>query len=207
MELKFDLTNVNNLPPELQPTAAVRQAFAGQMLFQQGDAADSFFVVKRGRVKLARYIDEDRVTTLRVARAGEGFGAVGLILDAYPYAAIAEVPSQVIRYPKAALVTALPAYPDLAETLLTMLIQAIRSFEIRLELRDIRASHQRVLRYLRYQIQGDDEGVITLDRPLKDIAADLGFTPETLSRALTRLEQEGLISRQDRQITLHPAAA
>ena len=111
-----------------------------------------------------------------------------------------------IRYPKAALISALRVYPDLAETLVTMLAAIIRTLEIRLELRDIRASHQRVLRYLRYQARGNDEGVITFDRPLKDIATDLGFTPETLSRALARLEQEGLILRQDRQIILRPSS-
>ncbi|MEL6384375.1 MAG: Crp/Fnr family transcriptional regulator [Cyanobacteria bacterium J06626_18] len=202
----MDLTDLENLPSDLQAVAAVQQAIAGQMLFQQGDSADSFFVVASGRIKLARYIDEGRVVTFRVALTGEGFGTIGLLLDNYPYAAIAEVSSQVIRYPKTALISALSTYSDLAETLLTLLVQIIRTLEIRLELRDIRASHQRVLRYLRYQIQNGDEGVIVLDRPLKDVAADLGFTPETLSRALTRLEQEGLISRQDRQITLHPSS-
>ena len=41
-----------------------------------------------------------------------------------------------------------------------------------------------------------------LDRFLKDVASDLGFTPETLSRALIRLEADGLIARSDRIIIL-----
>ncbi|MEO1300143.1 MAG: Crp/Fnr family transcriptional regulator [Cyanobacteria bacterium J06636_16] len=182
----------------------MQPVIAGEMLFQQGDLATSFFVVRTGRIKLERYIDEGRVATLHVARTGEGFGTTELILNTYPYAAIAEVPSQVIHYPKSALIRALRRHPDLAETLLTMLAYIIHTLEIHLELRDIRASHRRVLRYLRYQSQGTDASTITLDRAFKDIARELGFTAETLSRAITQLEQQGLISRHQQQITLHP---
>ena len=201
----MDLTDLNNLPSDLRTVAVIQPAIAGEMLFQQGDLATSFFVVRIGRIKLERYIDEGRVTTLHVARAGDGFGTAGLILNTYPYAAIAEVPSQVIRYPKSALVRALRGYPDLAETLITMLAQIIHTLEIHLELRDIRASHRRVLRYLRYQSQVTDASTITFDRSFKDIARELGFTAETLSRAIAQLEQQGLISRHQQQITLHPA--
>ncbi|ESA37973.1 crp fnr family transcriptional regulator [Leptolyngbya sp. Heron Island J] len=202
----MDLTNLDGLPSDLRAVAVVQQAIAGQVIFQQGEAAASFFIVRNGRVKLERYTDEGRMVTLQVARPGEGVGVVALMSDTYSSAAIAEVSSQLIRYPKTALINALPIYPALAETLLIMLLQIIHSLEIRLELRDIRASQQRVLRYLRYQTQDREQSIITFDRPLKEIATDLGFTPETLSRALTRLEQAGLISRQDRQITLHPSS-
>ncbi len=49
----------------------------------------------------------------------------------------------------------------------------------------------------------DNDRVINLDRPYKEIALELGFTPETLSRALLRLEQEGKIDRQQNKIILH----
>jgi CRP/FNR family transcriptional regulator, dissimilatory nitrate respiration regulator len=40
-----------------------------------------------------------------------------------------------------------------------------------------------------------------LDRPLKDIAGDLGLTPEALSRALAHLQKVGEITRNQRKIT------
>lgn len=201
----MDLADINNLPSDLQRAAVIQQAITGEMLFQQGDLATSLFVVRTGRVKLERYIDEGRIVTLQVARSDNVFGTVGLISDTYPYAAIAEVPSQVIHYPKSVLIRALRTYPDLAEILVMILAQMIRTLEIRLELRDIRASHQRVLRYLRYQSQITGESTIIFDRAFKDVARELGFTAETLSRAITRLEQQGLVSRQQQQIILQPS--
>lgn len=86
---------------------------------------------------------------------------------------------------------------------MAMLVKKIQSLKLRLELRDIRIAHERVLHYLRHLINYPQETTIVLDRPLKDIAEDLGFTPEALSRALIRLETDGAIARDARIITLH----
>ncbi|MGL6338038.1 MAG: helix-turn-helix domain-containing protein, partial [Waterburya sp.] len=36
---------------------------------------------------------------------------------------------------------------------------------------------------------------VTLERPLKEIAEEIGISPEALSRALRELQQEGIITR------------
>lgn len=99
---------------------------------------------------------------------------------------------------------------------MSLLVKKHESFIRQLELRDIRAAHVRVLQYLRYLAEPSDarpfaphsnRTVVQFDRPLKEIAIDLGLTPATLSRALTRLEQEGVISRQHTLVTLHNSSA
>ncbi|WP_338108793.1 helix-turn-helix domain-containing protein [Fischerella thermalis] len=64
-----------------------------------------------------------------------------------------------------------------------------------------------MLRYLRYMAQLGEQTTITFDCSLKDIAVDLGLTPEILSRALTRLEREGIITRTRLQIKLQNLSA
>lgn len=69
-----------------------------------------------------------------------------------------------------------------------------------LELRGIRSARDRVLHYLQV-IAPPHANTIYLDRPLKDIANDIGISPEVFSRTLTQLQNEGLLSKTKRKIT------
>ena len=86
-----------------------------------------------------------------------------------------------------------------------LLIRKIQTLKVRLEWFNSRSAHERLLQYLRFL--SENQTVVNLDRPLKEIAGELGFTPETLSRALARLEQQGAIARHGRSITLQNSAA
>ena len=144
------------------------------------------------------------MVTFEVVRQGEILAESALFLDTYPCTAIAEEESRVIIYPQQALRSALQNYPELAEELTMRLVRKIQTLKVRLEWFNSKSAHERLLQYLRF-LSGN-QAVVNLDRPLKEIAGELGFTPETLSRALARLEQQGAIARNGRSITLHSAA-
>ena len=198
----MDLTNIDRLPKTLKDKTTVLNIAAGETLFTQQDEATTFYVVVSGRIKLIRYIDNGKVSTFEIVRSTQTLAEIALFAEIYPCTAIAEIDSEVIAYPKRELLGILQQYPDIAIDFMAMLVRKIQSLKFRLELRDIRIAHQRVLHYLRHLIDYPQENTIILDRPLKDIASDLGFTPETLSRALIRLETDGAIARQDRIIIL-----
>ena len=198
----MDLTAIERLSEALKNKITVYSLAAGETLFTQQDKASTFYVVTSGRIKLIRYLDRGKVSTFEIVRASEVLAEVALFADIYPCTAIAEIDSEVIAYPKQELLAVMRDYPDLAEDFMAMLVKKIQYLKFRLELRDIRIAHERVLRYLRHLVNFPQETTVVLDRPLKDIAGDLGFTPETLSRALIRLETDGAIARQERIITL-----
>ena len=203
----MDLTDIHRLPKSLQDKVAISYLAAGETLFAQEDRAANFYVVTAGRIKLVRYLDSGKISTFEIVRANQSIAEVALFADIYPCTAIAEINSEVIAYPKEELLKVLREYPDLTEDFMAMLVKKIQSLKFRLELRDIRIAHERVLRYLRHLVDFPKETTVVLDRPLKDIAGDLGFTPETLSRALIRLETDGAIARQERIITLYNNSA
>lgn len=205
--MTIDLLTPDTLPLQLGSAIALRELASEQILFRQGDSASALFIVKTGRLKLVRPTLERRLVTLQVARSGESLGESALFLKHYPYTAIAEVPSQVMIYPKQDLLAALHHHPDLAEEFMTLLVKQNLALMTQLELRDIRAAHRRVLQYLHYLIDPDIPNIVKFDRPLKNIAIDLGLTPATLSRALTRLEQNGTIIREQCVIKLQKISA
>jgi CRP-like cAMP-binding protein len=75
-----------------------------------------------------------------------------------------------------------------------------------IELRSIRSAQERVLHYL-HLIAPPEKNTIMLEQPLKNIAFDLGISPEVLSRALTQLASDGAIARERRKITLLKSSA
>lgn len=198
----MDLTAIDRLPETIRNKVFIQNIAAGEILFAQEDEAEMFYVVTSGRIKLIRYLSDGKVSTLEIVRSGEPLAEIALFANVYPCTAIAEINSTVIAYPKQELLETLRLYSEVVEDFLKMLVNKIQSLKFRLELRDIRIAHERVLHYLRHLIDFPTENTIILDRPLKDVASDLGFTPETLSRALIRLETNGLISRSDRIIIL-----
>lgn len=203
----MDFFTLDSLPSDLYGAIASRTLVPEQILFHQGDAAAAFFIVQSGRIKIIRHTPEQRNITIQIAQSGDSFGESALFSDVYSCTAIADLPSQLIAYPKQPLLSALRQNADLAEDFMRLLVKKNESLIVQLELRDIRAAHTRVLQYLRYLAEPGDRMVVKFDRPLKEIANDLGLTPATLSRSMTRLEQEGVISREQSSITLHDSSA
>lgn len=195
----------NSLPQCLRQATSLLDLTTGQKLFWQGAEASAMFVVIRGRIKLLRHTNEGKIVALQVVSAGESVAENALFCDVYSCTAVAEVASKAIAYPKQLLLSALDHYPQLTIEVMRMLARKNQHLEISLELRAIRAAHQRVWAYLRYQavVKEQQNCHLIIDRPLKEIASELNLTPESLSRALAKLEKEGIITRLSDCITLH----
>ena len=198
----MDLLNSDSLPSQLQNAVVSYSFTAGQRLFRQGDRLNNFYLVASGRVKLVRYTIEGRMVVLQVVRRGESLSTDALNSKIYSYTAIAEVETRAIAYPPPLLKEALREYPELAEDLRMRLVEKIQSLEVSLELLQIRSAHLRLLQYLQYAAASNNKTVVYLDQTWKEIAAELNLAPRTVSQALTRLESQGLITRQAGSITL-----
>lgn len=198
----MNLLNIDSLPLDLKNLVTVRRLVREQKLFWQGHTASSFCVVQSGRLKVVRFTHPNQTVLLNLARPGDCLGEAALFSEVYSCTAISETTSEVIIYPKQFLLSSLGNYPALTQNLMEMLVRNNHYLKFRLELQDIRSAPQRLLKYLQEQAQSENCKAIRFDRPLKEVAAELGFTPETLSRALSRLETEGVIARSKNVISL-----
>lgn len=189
-----------NLPPELRQQGIGRDLAAGQILFQQGESAQALFWVRAGRLRLVSFIPAQVITHYTVT-VGESLAETALYFDTYGCTAIADRASQVIEIPKQAFLEALHQSCHLSGIYVAHLTQRFHEVKTLLELRSIRSARERVLHYLTHR--SVDRTRLVLDRPLKSLAGELGLTPEGLSRILSRLEVEGLISRRKRSILIH----
>ena len=200
----MEFSNPDSLPTQIREHVSYRNLAKGERLFRRGDTAKYIYILETGRIWLVRPTVENKTATLHFARSGDLVGEDALFEEAYSYSAIANVASKAIVYDRSCLPQIIQNYPDLIEDLLQRLTQKISRYQAYVELREIRAAHQRVLQYLRYI--ASSLKTIHLDYPLQDIARQLGFTPATLSRALSKLEEDGFISRESNEIVLHDVA-
>ncbi len=190
----------DTLPPRVQRGVRRRDLAADESLFRQGDRASAVFVVERGRIVLQRHLTHGAAVTVHVARAGEGFAEAALFADRYHCDAVAAAPTTVAAIPKSALLDAMRDDPALAAAVTAQLARQVQALRAQLELRNVRPARERVFRALLLAAGGD--GLVALDRPLKEMAAEIGLTHEACYRALAALAARGRIRRSGRTIAI-----
>jgi CRP/FNR family transcriptional regulator, dissimilatory nitrate respiration regulator len=178
-----------------------RDLATGEALFQPGDPATEFYEVESGLVRLLLHTSEGRDIVAHVARPGDLIAEAALFADHHRCAAVAARPSRVRCYDRRAVMAALEVNPQVALDLIEGMAAQVRALRANLEIRHLRNAHRRVLQHVAAHA-GPDGGRMPLDGSLKDLAALLGLTHETLYRTLSKLERDGVIARDAQAITL-----
>jgi CRP-like cAMP-binding protein len=174
-----------------------RTLATGEALFRAGDAANALFHVEQGCIRLLRHGTDGTPVALHVAAAGEPFAEAALFSEVYHCDAVAEAPSIVLAFPKAAVLLLLKAHPDLNLAFSAYLARQLQRLRGRFELVRIKGARERVLAYLAQA--GTVDGVVNLDRPLTVVASEIGLTREALYRTLAKLEKEGALRREGKR--------
>lgn len=193
------MITITELPAELQQCVIARELATGQILFQQGEPTEFIFWVNSGQLKLVSFTEQQMITYYTVG-AGESFAETALNTEAYSCTAIAEQPARVLAVPKHEFLEALQRSPHLCKQYVCHLSQRFEAVKQLLELRSIRSARDRLLHYLTQQRQ-PGQSTIPLTMPLKGLAANLGMSPEVLSRTFRQLESEQVVSRKKGSVT------
>jgi CRP/FNR family transcriptional regulator, dissimilatory nitrate respiration regulator len=166
------------------------------LLFVAGDPADRFFAVIEGCVRLFALSKDGQETIIEVIGAGSSFAEAAIFATAcYPVNADVMAGSRVVSLRASTLVTLLRHDAQLALRMLATL----HHWQLRLmaELQQLkgRTPAQRLAWYLLDLVdQAGGETTVRLPYRKGFIAARIGITPESLSRALGRLGQLGVES-------------
>jgi CRP/FNR family transcriptional regulator, dissimilatory nitrate respiration regulator len=188
------------IPESVSRRVTYENLVTGQTLFLENDPAQAFFVLESGQIKLLHYTESGQIVQHYRIFAGESFAEVTLFNDRYLCTAIAEAPSRVVIFPKQPFLEALQQDLHLSSRMIEQLARRLHQTKTLITTRSIRSARDRVLHYLRVIVPPNTKNLI-LDRPLKDIASDIGISPEVLSRTLRQLKNEGLLIKVGRKIT------
>lgn len=172
----------------------LRKFRKGEVIYSQNNQADSLFILQSGRIRVERSTTDEAPLLLRVVHSGDMFGELALLNRMYVESAICELNSCVVSYPISLIQGAMDCQSETMKLLTQNMLKIIQFMSNILEIRTIRSPQERVLRYLKL-LKSADKKYIHLDRSYKDIAEQIGLTPEALYGALAELEKDGIISR------------
>jgi CRP-like cAMP-binding protein len=189
------------LPVKVQSSGIERRLVAGQILFDQGDTTVGVYEVVSGKVRQARVDPEGRDVVVGIAGPGEMIAEASLFSQTHDCAATAVTNAVVRLYRKAFLLAQLERDPQAALSFMATLVEQILNLRIRLERRSILSARDRVRHYLTTSV-GGRERTVDLPSTLKDLAAELGLTHETLYRTLSEMSANGEIARLSGKIRL-----
>lgn len=180
----------------------------GDLLQVPGDPTRELFVVHRGRVKVSHLSPSGRRRLLRVAGPGEVVGEHGFLTGELPDSEVEALePARVCAFRSSDLVRLVADYPAIATGMLRSLSERLQDAERRLAQATVGVPARLAGFLLDLPTSGGQVVGVRLPWPKKDVASYLGTTPESLSRALDRLQRDGAIVVSGASVELLDPAA
>ncbi len=163
-----------------------------EVIFLEGDETQGLWVVEDGTVKITKLTPEGDEYILHLRGPGDSFNDVGA-LDGGGTAANAIALSMVTAWTLApsCLDEVLLQYPEVARASLRMLAGRVRVLNRQLEEVTLYPAIARLARFLLSQAEDPNLSGPGITRSA--IAAHLATTPETVSRALAKIQDAGAI--------------
>lgn len=179
----------------------------GEVLFHRGDPTDSFYFLDVGLVELNLIAPTDEKKVLEVVSPGRTFAkAIAFMQEQkYPVAAEALAKSILCQIPIRSYIDLVYANPDACMRLLSDVCRHLHARVREIEYLTVQNARSRLTSYLldHFAETNDDEATVRLELPRHVIASRLSIQPETLSRLLRNMVDEGVLTIEDRVIFVH----
>lgn len=193
------------LPPaglaELGGAMHHRRFERGELVVQAGEAITHLIVVARGRLKLVHTSSSGREQVVRTLGPGEFLGEMALFAEAqHEGDLVAMEESEACLIARAGIQAILLTHPEVAQAVVAALAQRLAEAEQLIADLGLRDVGQRLAAEL-LRLAGDEHRV-QLDVPWNELAYRLGTTPESLSRRLRALVQQGILAQESSRTVL-----
>jgi len=164
-----------------------------ELIFSEGEEAGGFYLLEEGKVKVYKLSPAGKEQILRIVTPGEIFGEAPVFSGGiYPAFARGLAQSRVIYFPADRFLAEIRGNPELGIHMLGAMSRQLRRFAGLVEQLTLRTMKARLAEYL-LGAPADSTGGVWLDITKRELSLHLGAQPETLSRALGRLQSEGVL--------------
>lgn len=191
----------------LAQRAVPRHYSAGEMIFNEGDPCSGLYVIESGNVRIFKSSAAGREQVLAIEGAGGSIAELPVFDGGnYPASASAASDSTLLFVSKNDFQALCLEHPRVALKVLRVVGARLRRLVGIIEELSFTTVHQRLSGYLcRLAATGKrtSDGVeITLPTSNQELAAQIGTVRELVSRNLSRLQAQGLIQMDGRQVVI-----
>lgn len=180
----------------------------GEVLYQAGEPFRAIYAIRGGSVKTFILADDGRVQVTGFHFVGEVLGLDAITMGRYNCTATALETSSVCEAPVDRLNELGDEIPDLQHGMLDVMSQEILHCHELMMLLGKRNAEERLSTFLlnmsrRLEKRNFSHTRFSMSMSRSDIGNYLGMAEETVCRVFTRFQEEGVITLERRQITLH----
>lgn len=197
---------------ELQEVAQVavpRSYERGEVIFREGDAGDTCYVVRAGRVSIQREHMDGRTLTLAELRPGAIFGELAMFgRETRSATAEALEPTALLAILSGDVQRVIRSSPEIALKMLGAMADRLRRANERLLQQSFQTVAGRVASALltqaiARQAEGAPQTDVLIQATQAEIAQLAGTSRESASRFLATLEREGVVMLGRGKVTVH----
>ncbi|MFC6669245.1 Crp/Fnr family transcriptional regulator [Marinobacterium aestuariivivens] len=184
----------------------------GERLFTQGDKAERFFLVLSGSIKLFRIAFDGQEKVVHLMREGDSLAEAVMFMSQtqYPVNAEALGATRVLSFSNLAYKGCLEASSQACFRVMASMARRLHLRLDEIETLTLQNARHRFVRYLLQLLVPDatgNTGHIELPVAKRLIASRLAMQPETLSRIMHDLKEEGIVEGTTRQLQVLDVSA
>jgi len=190
-----------------------RQFDAGQVVFREGDASNTCYIVRSGHARAVREHADGRALALATFGPGEMFGELAMFDDERRSATVEAIePLEALAVMGADMRRLMARRPQLAIALAAALARRLRNMNERLASQSFQTVQSRVANVLgqlveQARAEGAADGDVAITATQAEVAQLAGSSRESASRFLAVLERAGVISQGRGRVTVHDPEA
>jgi CRP/FNR family transcriptional regulator len=193
---------------ELSQRVVPRKYEAGQTIFGEGDACAGLFVVQSGHIRIFKSSASGREQVLSIDGPGSSVAELPVFDGgSYPASGVAVTETTVLFLSKQDFQALCMKYPEMGLKVLKVVGGRLRRLVGIIEELSFTTVRHRLIAFLlrlaRTEGVKQADGIaITLPAHNQELASQIGTVRELVSRNMSRLQQEGLIEQDGRNVVL-----
>ncbi|RMF93201.1 MAG: Crp/Fnr family transcriptional regulator [Candidatus Schekmanbacteria bacterium] len=180
-----------------------------EIIFEDGDEAESFYIILSGQVKIYKLSNDGKEQILHIIEKGESFGEAALFSGGnYPAYAEAIEDSMLISIPKDQFLSILKNTPELSLKMLASLSRYLIQFNRMIEELSLKEVSSRLAGFLldeikkNKSIEAKDNVVFEIGISKVQLARKLGTVNETLYRTFKKMKEKGIIDFKGKKVKI-----
>ena len=192
-------SSLNDRQLKLLEDIAIEKSYKkGSIIFTTGMKADGFYVLKSGKVKIFRSRG-GKEQILKVFEPPSMFGEAGTFMgENFPANAEAVEDSTILYIPRKQFLSQMREDPDIAFKMLAIVSKRLMYFVDLVESLSLKDATSKIAHYLLTR----DKGKGRVEFKTNLVSMELGLTPETVSRTLSKLKSKGIIRKSGNMIEI-----